>query len=179
MGLTSATSSTALANHEPPWIWPRAAYIHVPFCATQVRVLRLRVPRGRRSPGRPLLVALGREMERATGGIPQEVDTIFIGGGHADPLNAGQLAELLAMVRRRFPLVPGGEWTVEANPGDARRSQSRHSSCRGVNRVSLGAQSFRPASLLVLERNHAPEEVARAIDLVRPSLRALVDRPHL
>jgi oxygen-independent coproporphyrinogen-3 oxidase len=114
------------------------------------------------------LNALEREMERATGGISQEVDTVFIGGGTPTRLDAGQLARLLAMVRRWFPLVEGGEWTVEANPGTLDPAKADAMAEGGVNRVSLGAQSFRPESLVTLERNHAPEEVARALKLVRP-----------
>ena len=70
--------------------------------------------------------------------------------------------------RRWFPLNPGGEYTVEANPGTLDAAKADALAEGGVNRVSLGAQSFRPASLAVLERNHGPEEVPRALDLVRP-----------
>ncbi len=72
------------------------------------------------------------------------------------------------MIRRRFPLTSGGEWTVEANPGTLDSAKADALAEGGVNRVSLGAQSFRPESLATLERNHAPDEVARALDLVRP-----------
>ncbi len=107
-------------------------------------------------------------MERATGGEPQEVDTVFVGGGTPTRLDAGQLARLLAMIRRRFPLARGGEWTVEANPGTLDAAKADAMAEGGVNRVSLGAQSFRPELLRALERNHAPEEVGRAVELVRP-----------
>ena len=114
------------------------------------------------------LVALGREIEAATGGMPQAVDNIFIGGGTPTRLDADQLVRLLAMVRRWFPLTAGGEWTVEANPGTLDLAKADALADGGVNRVSLGAQSFRPESLRALERNHAPEEVGRALELVRP-----------
>jgi len=104
----------------------------------------------------------------ATGGMPQEVDTVFVGGGTPTRLTAEQLARLLAMIRRWFPLAAGGEWTVEANPGTLDPAKADAMAEGGVNRVSLGAQSFRPELLKALERNHAPEEVARALDLVRP-----------
>ncbi len=63
-------------------------------------------------------------------------------------------------------LDAGGEWTVEANPGTLDREKVDLLAAAGVNRVSLGAQSFRPALLAALERNHAPEEVERAVELV-------------
>lgn len=104
----------------------------------------------------------------AAAGSPHEVDTIFIGGGTPTRLSASELERLLTAVRGWFPLAPGGEWTVEANPGTLDAEKADVLATGGVNRVSLGAQSFQPALLAALERNHAPEEVARAIDLVRP-----------
>jgi oxygen-independent coproporphyrinogen III oxidase len=165
---TTATVPTTLAHSEPPWVWPRAAYIHVPFCAHKCGYCDFASLAGADHLADRYLVALGREMERATGGVPQKVDTIFIGGGTPTRLDAGQLAHLLALSRRWFPLTPGGEWTVEANPGTLDEAKAETLAEGGVNRVSLGAQSFRPESLLALERNHAPEEVGRALDLVRP-----------
>ena len=117
------------------------------------------------------LDALGREMEMATGGTPQEVDNIFVGGGTPTRLSASQLARLLVMIRRWFPLTYGGEWTVEANPGTLDDAKADVLAEGGVNRVSLGAQSFQVELLKALERNHAPEEVGRALDLVRPRFR--------
>jgi oxygen-independent coproporphyrinogen-3 oxidase len=96
------------------------------------------------------------------------VDTIFVGGGTPTRLGAPRLRRLTASIARWFPLASGGEYTVEANPGTLDAEKAEILAEAGVNRVSLGAQSFRPASLAALERNHAPEEVARALDLVRP-----------
>lgn len=107
-------------------------------------------------------------MAMETGGEPREVATVFIGGGTPTRLDARQLQGLLAAVRRWFPLAPGGEWTVEANPGTLDERKADVLADGGVNRVSLGAQSFQPALLAALERNHAPEEIVRALELVRP-----------
>ena len=112
------------------------------------------------------LDALGRELAGLGG--PHEVDTIFIGGGTPTRLEAGQIARLLEDVRATFPLASGGEWTVEANPGTLDAAKADALAEGGVNRVSLGAQSFQPALLKALERNHAPDEIGRALDLVRP-----------
>lgn len=101
-------------------------------------------------------------------GQPCEVETIFVGGGTPTRLDAESLSRLLAAIRRWFPLVPGGEWTVEANPGTLDDRKADVLAEGGVNRVSLGAQSFQPPLLAALERNHAPEEVGRALDLIRP-----------
>ncbi len=149
-----------------PWVWPRAAYVHIPFCAHKCGYCDFASLAGSDHLADRYLDALAREMDFL--GEPQPVETIFIGGGTPTRLGARQLARLLAEVRRRFPLEPGGEWTVEANPGTLDAEKADVLAEGGVNRVSLGAQSFQPELLRALERNHAPEEVPRAIDLVRP-----------
>src|SRR5690606_10490218 len=102
---------------------------------------------------------------------PQDVDAIFIGGGTPTRLNARQLERLMALVGRWFRLSPGGEWTVEANPGTIDAEKLDVLAEGGVERISLGAQSFRPASLAVLERNHDPADVPRSLDLIRQRFR--------
>lgn len=150
----------------PPWIWPRAAYIHVPFCAHKCGYCDFASLAGADDLADRYLGALEREMSRL--GSPQEVDSIFVGGGTPTRLTAPQLERLLAAIRRWFPLTEGGEWTVEANPGTLDAEKIDVLASGDVNRVSLGAQSFQPALLQALERNHGPDEVARALELVRP-----------
>jgi oxygen-independent coproporphyrinogen-3 oxidase len=148
---------------------PRAAYIHIPFCAHKCGYCDFASVAGMDDLADRYLAALEVEMARA--GEPHEVDTIFIGGGTPTRLTSRQLERLLAMTRRWFPLTEGGEWTVEANPGTLDRDKVAVMADGGVERVSLGAQSFRPETLAVLERNHGPEEVVRALELVRPRFR--------
>jgi oxygen-independent coproporphyrinogen-3 oxidase len=149
-----------------PWAWPRAAYVHIPFCAHKCGYCDFASLAGSDHLADRYLDALGREM--AFLGEPQEVDTIFIGGGTPTRLGPRQLDRLLADVRRWYPLALGGEWTVEANPGTLDAEKADVLASGGVNRVSLGAQSFQPELLRALERHHSPEEVPRALDLVRP-----------
>jgi oxygen-independent coproporphyrinogen-3 oxidase len=154
------------AGQAEPWVWPRAAYVHVPFCAHKCGYCDFASLAGADDQADRYLNALEREM--AMLGAPQEVETVFIGGGTPTRLSAPGLKRLLASVRRWFPLAEGGEWTVEANPGtlDAEKADVLREG--GVNRVSLGAQSFQPDLLRALERNHAPDEVGKALELVRP-----------
>jgi oxygen-independent coproporphyrinogen-3 oxidase len=151
----------------PPWIWPRAAYIHIPFCAHKCGYCDFASLAGSDHLADRYLTALDRELE-LTLREPQPVDTIFVGGGTPTRLDPPQLSRLMAVIRRWFDLTPGGEWTVEANPGTLDEATVEILAAAGVNRVSLGAQSFQPNLLRALERNHAPDEVARAVDLVRP-----------
>src|SRR3954451_24377630 len=147
-------------------VWPRAAHVHIPFCAHKCGYCDFASLAGMDHLADRYLAAL--ECEMAMMGEPREVDTIFVGGGTPTRLDATQLARLLAMTGRWFPLAPGGEWTVEANPGTLDEAKADVLADGGVTRVSLGAQSFRPALLAALERNHDPADVPRALDLIRP-----------
>ncbi len=166
MTMSTRPDRAAIAGPGDTRDWPRAAYVHIPFCAHKCGYCDFASLAGADHLADRYLDALGREMAGAGG--PWEVDTIFIGGGTPTRLDARQLERLLAMVRLRFPLSAGGEWTVEANPGTLDADKADVLAEGGVNRVSLGAQSFQPDLLRALERNHAPEEVPRALDLVRP-----------
>ena len=153
---------------DDPWVWPRAVYVHIPFCAHKCGYCDFASLAGVDHLADRYLAALEREM--AMQGTPREVDTIFIGGGTPTRLDARGLGRLVAMVHRWFPLAPGGEWTVEANPGTLDEAKADVLASAGVNRVSLGAQSFQPELLRALERNHAPDEVARALEWIRPRM---------
>jgi oxygen-independent coproporphyrinogen III oxidase len=90
------------------------------------------------------------------------VETLFFGGGTPTHLSPPQLVRLFVLVRRTFPLATGGELSVEANPIDLDDGRCRELAAAGVTRISLGAQSFDPKLLAVLERDHGPDEIAVA-----------------
>lgn len=160
-------SSLETARHpKPSWIWPRAAYIHIPFCAHKCGYCDFASLAGFDHLTDRYLDALEREIAIELTG-PQPVDTIFVGGGTPTRLTADQLRRLTDYLGRWFVLSPGGEWTVEANPGTLDAEKVDVLATAGVNRVSLGAQSFRRPLLEALERNHEPEDVERAVRLVR------------
>jgi oxygen-independent coproporphyrinogen-3 oxidase len=154
-----------LAPPQVPWLHPRAAYLHVPFCAQRCGYCDFATVAGQDALADRYLDAL--EMEIATVGTPQEVETIFIGGGTPTHLNHRQLERLMRMVREWIRLSRNHEWTVEANPGTLDAAKVDILAEHGVNRVSLGAQSFHRPLLRVLERNHDPADVPRAVELVR------------
>src|SRR5207302_10346027 len=88
-------------------------------------------------------------------------------------LSAEQLGRLLAAVRRWLIISPQGEFTVESNPGTLDAEKVQILAEHGVNRISLGAQSFHPKLLRVLERDHEPDDVPRAVDLVRKRVQSV------
>jgi oxygen-independent coproporphyrinogen-3 oxidase len=148
-----------------PWLWPRAAYIHVPFCAHHCGYCDFAVATGQDRHIDLYIEALAAEMARLE--EPQPVETLFLGGGTPTHLSSRQLDRLLAEVGRWLPPEPGHEWTVEANPGTLDPDKVRVLAGHGVTRVSLGAQSFQPEMLRILERNHDPADVGRAVHLLK------------
>jgi oxygen-independent coproporphyrinogen-3 oxidase len=70
-------------------------------------------------------------------------------------------------VRQWLPLVGDGEWSVEANPADITPAKADLLAELGVNRISLGVQSFRSAKLAVLERDHRADDIRRAVEICR------------
>lgn len=161
--IARATQSARL----PTWQWPRAAYVHVPFCAHKCGYCDFASLAGVDHLADRYLDVLEREIE-ASLGEPQEVDTIFVGGGTPTRLDPTQLARLCAIIDRWLLLSPGGEWTIEANPGTLDLDKATVLAEAGVDRISLGAQSFQPELLRALERHHGRDEVEQAVGLVGP-----------
>src|SRR5262249_54531394 len=85
----------------------------------------------------------------------------------ARPAISAQLERLLDTVGHLLPLNPGGEFSVEANPDSLTADKVTVLADHGVTRISLGAQSFHPHLLRVLERAHGPDEMPRAVERVR------------
>lgn len=155
--LEAPTNLSAAANA------PKAVYIHIPFCLHKCGYCDFASLAGVDHLADRYLRALEKEMADQT--APAGVATIFVGGGTPTRLEPRQLERLVNMIERRFPLESGGEWTVEANPGTLTREKAEILARGGVNRLSIGAQSFQPRSLEVLERHHAPHEAKDAARL--------------
>lgn len=149
----------------PPRLWPRAAYVHVPFCAHHCGYCDFAVVTGRDHEIDLYLEALGMELARL--GQPVPIRTLFVGGGTPTHLDSGRLRRLLSDLVHWLPLEPGGEFSVEANPNTLDSEKIAVILEFGVNRISLGAQSFHPETLRVLERQHDPQDTARAVALLR------------
>lgn len=145
---------------------PQSAYIHVPFCAHKCGYCDFASVAGQDDLRDDYLAALDAEMAAILPG-PQSVQTIFVGGGTPTYLSPVQLARLLDRLNYWFGLATVDEFTVEANPNTLTAEKVAVLADHGVNRVSLGAQSFQPHLLRVLERDHDPASVPRAVELVR------------
>ena len=149
----------------PPWLVPRAAYLHIPFCAHKCGYCDFASVAGHDDLADAYLKALGTEISRSLAS-KVAVDTIFVGGGTPTRLTASQLETFCRMVHRHFELSAGYEWTIEANPGTLDETKLQVLTDHGVNRISLGAQSFNSQALAALERNHNPADVFRCVELL-------------
>jgi oxygen-independent coproporphyrinogen III oxidase len=137
----------------------RHLYVHLPFCARRCGYCDFVTATGRDHLHGPYVDALLRELHEEHDGSP--VETIFLGGGTP---TFTALPELLRLLRA---LPWARELTVEANPETVTPELARELRAAGVNRVSLGAQSFQPHLLRVLERRATPAEVERAFAVLR------------
>jgi oxygen-independent coproporphyrinogen-3 oxidase len=150
---------------------PRSAYVHVPFCRHRCGYCNFTVVAGRDDLIEEYLRALAIELGWLGG--PQQVDTLFVGGGTPTQLDPTQLRRLLQLVTGAFPLAASGEFSVEANPSDVTAECVSILAAAGVTRLSLGAQSWDELKLRALERDHRSETIERAARLARPSIRSL------
>ena len=134
----------------------RHLYVHLPFCAHRCGYCDFVTVVGREGQHRRYVDALLAELELERGVLEDRVETTFIGGGTPTFTAASELERLLAA------LPAAGEVTVEANPETVTVELAGMLRAAGVNRVSLGAQSFQPDLLSVLERRAGPDAVRRA-----------------
>lgn len=134
-----------------------SVYIHVPFCAHRCGYCDFTLVAGRDDLAQQYLQALELEIERSAG-LP-ELDTLFLGGGTPTHLSEPELARLMEIIHRRFRLAADCEFSVEANPAGLTESKLDCLAKAGVNRLSLGVQSFDAGLLQVLERDHRRDDI--------------------
>ncbi|WP_312671339.1 radical SAM family heme chaperone HemW [Pseudescherichia sp.] len=146
---------------------PLSLYIHIPWCVQKCpycdfnsHALKGEVPHD--DYVQHLLSDLDADAPWAQG---REVKTIFIGGGTPSLLSGPAMQTLLDGVRSRLNLVADAEITMEANPGTVEADRFVDYQRAGVNRISIGVQSFSEAKLTRLGRIHGPEEAKRAARL--------------
>jgi oxygen-independent coproporphyrinogen-3 oxidase len=147
---------------------PRSAYIHVPFCSHHCGYCDFTLVAGRDDLIGDYLKAL--EIELQSLGEPREVDTLFLGGGTPTHLPAPQLAQLFSLLARWFHPAEGCEFSTEANPAGLEDEKVDVLVEAGVNRVSLGIQSFDAGVLKLLERDHRRAGICQAIERLRPRI---------
>ena len=139
----------------------RHLYVHLPFCAHRCGYCDFVTIVGRRGQHAAYVDALLAELELEAGSLADDVETVFLGGGTPTFTEARDLARLL----RALPAA--AEVTVEANPETVTSELAELLCTSGVSRISLGAQTFQPRLLEVLERQASPDDVRRAVHALR------------
>lgn len=143
----------------------RAAYVHVPFCARRCGYCNFTLVAGRDD----LVGDYLRAIERELSWLPEvhEADSLYFGGGTPSQLTEEALDRLFAAVQAKVVPAAGCEITVEVNPADLSAAKVARLAALGVNRLSLGAQSFDDAKLATLQRDHRADDVYRAVESAR------------
>jgi oxygen-independent coproporphyrinogen-3 oxidase len=148
---------------------PLSLYIHIPWCVKKCPYCDFNSHEAKYEiPEEEYLTALRLDLEHALPAIwGRKIYTIFIGGGTPSLLSAEGLDRLLSDVRTLLPLDGDVEITMEANPGTFEAEKFRSYRASGVNRLSIGIQSFNSQHLKALGRIHDGDEAKKAIDIAQ------------
>jgi oxygen-independent coproporphyrinogen-3 oxidase len=166
-----------------PALPPLSLYVHIPWCVRKCPYCdfnshELRTPAGAGDAAQARSLdsdlenqyaeALMRDLESA---LPQiwgrRVSSVFFGGGTPSLLSAAALDRILSGIRARVPLDPAAEVTLEANPGTFEAEKFAQFRALGINRLSIGIQSFNPMHLKALGRIHDDAQARRAVEIAR------------
>ncbi|MEO8344994.1 MAG: radical SAM family heme chaperone HemW [Betaproteobacteria bacterium] len=161
-----AINSGALVRPVFTALPPLALYVHIPWCLKKCPYCDFNSHEVHgEAPEAAYVDALLADLEFALPSIwGRKVVSVFMGGGTPSLFSAAAIDRLLAGIRARVPLLPDAEVTLEANPGTFERQKFADFYAAGVNRLSLGIQSFEPAQLQALGRVHDADEARRAAE---------------
>jgi len=149
---------------------PLALYVHLPWCVRKCPYCDFNshaVPAGGIAE-QAYVTALQRDLEHAvTGAAGREIVAVFFGGGTPSLFSPAAIGRVLEHARGLLPFAADVEVTLEANPGTIEHGRFSEYAAAGVNRVSVGAQSFDDERLAALGRIHGANDTARAVDELR------------
>lgn len=142
-----------------------AVYIHIPFCEHICYYCDFNKVFLEGQPVDEYVDLLIKEMEMVTKQHTMSpVETVFVGGGTPTTLNEAQLAKLCSAISRLFPMTKNAEFSFEANPGDLSISKLQVMKDHGVNRLSMGVQSFNNELLKKIGRIHTVDDVYQSVN---------------
>ena len=144
----------------------KGLYIHIPFCVRKCRYCDFVSYCNRNSDFDRYIDTLVSEMKNYSGA---EIDTVFMGGGTPTVLSAAQLERVCKSIFKFFKINNDYEFTVEANPGTVDDEKAKALLCAGVNRISLGVQSFNDSELKKIGRIHDFETAYNAVMMLDKS----------
>ncbi|MEO7084424.1 MAG: radical SAM family heme chaperone HemW [Gemmatimonadaceae bacterium] len=147
---------------------PRHIYVHVPFCSRRCSYCDFSIAVRKSVPVGDFVRGLRGELAlRFPGDEPWPVDTLYLGGGTPSRLGGAGVAAAIDAIRERISLAPDGEVTIEANPEDISAESVAGWRAAGVNRLSIGSQSFDDDVLRWMHRSHDAAAIARSVNTAR------------
>ncbi len=151
---------------------PLSLYIHVPWCVQKCPYCDFNSHQAPRVvPEDIYLDALQADLEQALPSVwGRQVHTVFIGGGTPSLLSERAMDRLLSMLRAHLNIWPDAEITLEANPGTAEAQRLKEYGRSGINRISLGIQSFDTEQLKALGRIHDANQARAAIEMAQAAV---------
>jgi oxygen-independent coproporphyrinogen-3 oxidase len=150
-------------NAAPP---PLALYVHMPWCVRKCPYCDFNSHQLKSgSPPGAYIDALIRDFDAELPFLAgRRIESVFFGGGTPSLFLPEEFARLLGAFKQRIAFAADAEVTLEANPGTIERGRFTGYRAAGINRVSLGAQSFSPGALARLGRIHSPDDTYRAVE---------------
>lgn len=146
----------------------KAAYIHIPFCENICHYCDFNKFFIEGQPVNEYLDALGKEIALTLEQFPKgSLNSIYVGGGTPTALNEGQLGKLCELIHKHLSFGVNTEFTFEANPGDLSKEKLEILKEAGVNRLSLGVQTFNDELLRKIGRTHRAKDVFHSVDLAK------------
>ncbi|HEY2421885.1 MAG TPA: radical SAM family heme chaperone HemW [Neobacillus sp.] len=146
----------------------KAAYLHIPFCEHICHYCDFNKVFLKGQPVDEYIKALDQEISMTLNQYPTDkLDTIFVGGGTPTSLNEQQLEQFCESINRNLPMNENIEFTFEANPGDLSKTKLQILKDAGVNRISLGVQTFNDELLKKIGRAHRAKDVFQSIENIK------------
>lgn len=141
-------------------------YIHIPFCRKACHYCNFHFSTSLQN-ATDVLQAIEKEIELRSGEVTEEITTIYFGGGTPSLVDNTVIESLLAEIGRNFTINPNAEITLEANPDDISVEKAKSWKAIGINRFSLGIQSFEDDYLQWMNRAHSASQSFAAIEIIR------------
>ncbi len=142
-------------------------YVHIPFCKQACHYCDFHFSTNR-SDQEKLSAAISREIEIRRDYLEGErINTIYFGGGTPSLLSASELSGLMQSIRKHFVVEDSAEITLEANPGDLTPTKLQELKSHGINRLSIGIQSFHDPVLEYLNRDHTASSAVSSVENAR------------
>lgn len=145
----------------------RHLYVHVPFCSRRCAYCDFSIAVRRVVPVDDYIRGVEAELVRRAGDVSGSLETLYLGGGTPSRLGGAGVARLIDIIRSKHDLAALAEVTIEANPEDITTQAVREWIDAGVNRLSIGVQTFDDRILAWMHRVHSSDDSRRAIETAR------------